>query len=299
MLDVYNSTGDAIKAIGSSNIESFGIYCKGYQGLQAESYSGGKSTLGDYVNGATFIGRLDYPSVGLLCKGYTGLQAQSHQLGNDYGVASLGTPLDGAAFDSPAAAGGNGLSLSGYYGLQAVGITESGIYARGALNQSGVTFAGFGTGNGMLLYAGDSGAALKTYSYAGKGIDAKEIGSVFTIDGVTGAGILDVLKKVVDDNGGATYDAALHSLASVKSQIGAALGLNATYTMDELAAEALPEKPTMAEAKMLTSMLQKNIVETTSNLQSLYDHAGTSKILQWALSDDGTTFTRDNAVSGA
>ena len=66
----------------------------------------------------------------------------------------------------------------------------------------------------------------------GRGIGANEIGIPFYIDGVPNAGILEVLKKIVDDNGGADFDATTDSLEKIASS--GATGLSAQQVRDAM-----------------------------------------------------------------
>jgi len=85
-----------------------------------------------------------------------------------------------------------------------------GIFAYGAVG--GMELSGAGTAAGLVVVTA-SGA---------RAINAKEIGEVFNIDGVTGASILDILKKIVDDAAGATYDATTDSLNAIRDRGDAA-----------------------------------------------------------------------------
>lgn len=66
--------------------------------------------------------------------------------------------------------------------------------------------------HGLALFGGASGRALY----------AKEIGAVLaSVDGLSNVGILGILGKILDDNGGADFDATTDSLEKISTAIGA------------------------------------------------------------------------------
>lgn len=71
-----------------------------------------------------------------------------------------------------------------------------------------------------------------------------------------------------------------------------------TDTMTELSQAAPSATPTMEEAIMLLYMAVRNKLTVTSTEKGFHNDAGT-KIAKKTLSDDGTTYTEDEAVSGA
>lgn len=71
-----------------------------------------------------------------------------------------------------------------------------------------------------------------------------------------------------------------------------------TDALAELAQGVPPSTPTMAEAVMLLYMAVRNQLTVTSSEKAFYNDAGT-KISKKVLSDDGTTYTEAEAVSGA
>lgn len=77
-------------------------------------------------------------------------------------------------------------------------------------------------GNAVDVSTDNSGShGLACYGAGtGRGIFAAEIGAKFDVDGVTGAGILEVLKKILDDNGGADFDATTDSLEKIAAAAG-------------------------------------------------------------------------------
>lgn len=125
--------------------------------------------------------------------------------------------------------GGAG-SIVGGDGLRLEGVNEGdGLYcdSGSAATAKGAVFNGRANGLFLSAVAGD-GFAIRGQGTgkhgitiisdaAGRDINAKELGAVFDIDGVTGAGILEVLKKFADDNGGVDYDAALDSLHEART----------------------------------------------------------------------------------
>jgi hypothetical protein len=71
-----------------------------------------------------------------------------------------------------------------------------------------------------------------------------------------------------------------------------------TDALAELAQGVPPATPTMAEAMMLLYMAVRNQITVTSTEKAFYNDAGT-KVSKKVLSDDGTTYTEAEAVSGA
>ena len=71
-----------------------------------------------------------------------------------------------------------------------------------------------------------------------------------------------------------------------------------TDTMTELSQAAPSATPTMEEAIMLLYMAVRNKLTVTSTEKGFHNDSGT-KIAKKTLSDDGTTYTEDEAVSGA
>lgn len=91
--------------------------------------------------------------------------------------------------------------------------------------------------------------------------------------------------------------AALNNLsaAQVNAEVVDALGVD---TIAELTQGIPTATPTIKQALMLLYMALRNKAATTSTEQAIYNDAGT-KIAKATLSDDGTTFTKDELVSGA
>jgi len=71
-----------------------------------------------------------------------------------------------------------------------------------------------------------------------------------------------------------------------------------TDTMTELSQAVPPATPTMEEAVMLLYMAVRNKLTVTNGEKGFYNDAGT-KVAKKTLSDDGTTYTESEAVSGA
>lgn len=77
----------------------------------------------------------------------------------------------------------------------------------------------------------------------------------------------------------------------------AGLGILTGPTLAELAQAVPPATPTFEEAVMFLYMALRNKLTVTSTEKSVFNDAGT-KIAKATLSDDGTTFTKDEFVSG-
>jgi hypothetical protein len=71
-----------------------------------------------------------------------------------------------------------------------------------------------------------------------------------------------------------------------------------TDTIAEPAQGAPPATPTFEEALMYVYFKLRNKSETTATEDALYDDAGTTKLMKAAVSDNGTTFTKAEYVSG-
>lgn len=84
------------------------------------------------------------------------------------------------------------------------------------------------------------------------------------------------------------------STAEVNSEVSDVLK---TDTISELGVAAPAATPTFENALMLVYMALRNKLDTTSTLLEVHNDAGTI-IAQATLSDDGTTFTRAEMVSG-
>lgn len=216
-LDIWATDESPLKLRTTSAAGSYpAIYAKGVgngngatlegagtgRGLECKAPGGGEGLLAFSASG-----------IGLLASGGTkGL----------FGAGGTG----GAVFECTNQ--GKGLNvLGGPAGGDAV--TFEVQYSGDAIESSGLNIGGrnYGirvvvqklTGNAILV-ASQDGSTVKMLSNANyRNLDAKEIGAVFNIDGVTAAGILDVLKKVVDDNGGADFDAATDSLNKISDSV--------------------------------------------------------------------------------
>lgn len=117
--------------------------------------------------------------------------------------------------------------------------------------------------------------------------------------------VVDAIKAVTDNlpNGGALTDlataaaiAALNdiSAADVNAEVVDALG---TDTISELSQGAPPATPTIKTALMLLYMNLRNKNTQTATEAAIYNDDGT-KIAKATISDDGTTFTKEEFVSG-
>lgn len=119
-----------------------------------------------------------------------------------------------------------------------------------------------------------------------------------TVIGATGQGLTSLataaeLLKVPKSDSNVTFNAT--ALASINAQVVDVLVVD---TVAELAQGAPPATPTLSQAIMLPYMALRNQSLTTASELGIYNDAGT-KIAKAALSDDGTTFTKAELVSGA
>ena len=112
-------------------------------------------------------------------------------------------------------------------GLRVRGVNAMGAYITGSARgievsggTDGVSIVGSSSHGVRIVTADSSSDGLNIGGGAnGKAINAKELGAVFNIDGVTNAGILDVLKKIVDNNGGADFSSATDSLHELQGTV--------------------------------------------------------------------------------
>lgn len=72
-----------------------------------------------------------------------------------------------------------------------------------------------------------------------------------------------------------------------------------TDTTSEMSQGAPPVDPTMEEMIAYLYFKMRNKQETTSSEDAIYDDAGTTKLFKSAISDDGTTFTKQEYGTGA
>jgi hypothetical protein len=94
-------------------------------------------------------------------------------------------------------------------------------------------------------------------------------------------------------------DAAISGLndVSVASVTAGVDDLLRTVTISEMAQQAPPAAPTLEEAVMYVYMALRNQVSVTAAIKTFSNSAGTV-IFKKVLSDDGTTYTEAEAVSG-
>lgn len=92
-----------------------------------------------------------------------------------------------------------------------------------------------------------------------------------------------------------THDIEAEGLASINAEVSDVLK---TDTISELSQGVPAATPTFETALMLVYMALRNKLTTTSTELGIYNDSGT-KIAKKVLSDDGTTYTEDEAVSGA
>lgn len=72
-----------------------------------------------------------------------------------------------------------------------------------------------------------------------------------------------------------------------------------TDTTSEMSQGAPPVDPTIEEMLAYPYFKMRNKQETTSSEDAIYDDAGTTKLFKSAISDDGTTFTKQEYGTGA
>lgn len=110
--------------------------------------------------------------------------------------------------------------------------------------------------------------------------------------------LIDAIKAVTDvESGVKAVVNALNNLsaAQVNAQV---LDVLSVDPIAELAQAVPAVTPTVFTALMYLYMIARNKLLTTSSELSIHNDAGL-KIVKRALSDDGTTFTEDEAESGA
>jgi archaellum component FlaC len=228
-LDIENDAGTALRAVSVGG-NGHGIHAQG-----DGTVGHGIFARGDDVAGMGHgIRALGAPGGwGMQISGKVGVSIEASD-GNALQCSAGGTGYDGILAQGSGNAGhgiqaqgggttGNGILAQGYgtgNGIHAFGgdlggdgiraeadgpDVGNGINAIANGNGHGIKATGDGAGHGMSLVKGSTG----------KDLDADEIGTIFDIDGVTGAGILEVLKKFADDNGGADFDATTDSLEKI------------------------------------------------------------------------------------
>jgi len=130
-------------------------------------------------------------------------------------------------------------------------------------------------------------SSRSTFNAASDTVDAAKIsGSAAAADSVeANIGNLDV----------AVSSRSTLTAVSVNTEVADVIRTDA---LAELAQGVPPATPTMAEAMMLLYMAVRNQITVTSTEKAFYNDAGT-KVSKKVLSDDGTTYTEAEAVSGA
>jgi len=305
---VGSGTGHGLNALSGAGATGNGILAqsqaangRGIEALGAGSNAGIKAKGGATGAGINARGG-DTSGDGLICQADTD--------GHGLNIAALGASKNGINIDSDAAEGinvtaaQNAVKLNptwagilvdgGTSGITLLPATGSAIY--GVSGSSGGVAAVYFKGNtgtddaGMLLEGDGSGDGLRAAGgVTGRDIYADEIGARFDIDGVTGAGILEVLKKFADDNGGADYDATTDSLEKQTNQIVTIDGIVDSILEDT--GTTLPATLTTIEGKIDTiDGIVDDILVDTNELQTDWTDGGRlDLILDSILEDTGTT----------
>ncbi len=140
------------------------------------------------------------------------------------------------------------------------------------------------------------------YLVAGTGV-----GQVRLLDSYVGGTFVAEVHPDWLTNPDATSDYTIHAIAPTNTHDIEAEGLASINAemVDVLKTDALAEvaqgvpsaTPTFEKALMLMYMALRNQLLTTASELSIYNDAGT-KIAKKALSDDGTTYTEDEMISG-
>lgn len=230
----YNGNGIYISS-GSDGGGGYGVYIRGldnHSGIYAIGHGIGNGAV---FQGGDLDGVTEHDGAGLAVLGGAYGNGMSSEGGSTsgHGILAVSGVEDGDGIRATVSGTGDGI---GAYGGNTVG---NGAYfkSRAITNGHGINAVGYGTGDGINTIGGDNGHGLKAIggSVGGDGIralattqgngiyiraagssvrdlNAGEIGGVFDVDGVTDAGVLDVLKKILDDNDGADYDATTDSL---------------------------------------------------------------------------------------
>ena len=236
-------TGNGIEAVGGSTSGS-GIKAHAQDGDGHGIEAIGDPTAAGTGSGIHATGGLSGNGIEAVGGSTTGAGIYAHATaGNNDGIEAVGNNL-GAGLFCGGGATGNGIEALGG-GTSGDGIkayadnSGDGISATGAGNGHGMDCDGAGTGEGISATGGATGEGMECIGGAtsgagfraaatnnndagmelvkhgtGKDIDSDQtdyIGTPANIDG-GGATLADNLKKIADDNGGATFDATTDSL---------------------------------------------------------------------------------------
>lgn len=109
---------------------------------------------------------------------------------------------------------------------------------------------------------------------------------------------------------GATIDGksvnAVLAVFSIENRFPSAAAINTEVTdvlkidtISEPSQAAPPATPTFEDMIAYIYFMMRNKIETTASETALYDNAGTTKLIKSQISDDGTTFTKEEYISGA
>ncbi len=209
--------------------------------------------------------------------------------GDGSAVEIVGGATNGAGVTISGTGTGHGVSVT-----SGTGATGNAVnIAAASTNGFGVSTTGIGSGDGMIATGGLTGSGIKGTGggTSGHGIYAKAAG--------TGHGI--------SANGGGVAGDGLHAEADNDGDgiegVGAGAGnfdLNTLETTDaipELLQATPSATPTLRQAVMLPYMALRNKRETTATLTKITNDAATV-IAKATLSDNGTTFTKEEFESG-
>jgi|LGVF01.2.fsa_nt_gb hypothetical protein len=116
----------------------------------------------------------------------------------------------------------------------------------------------------------------------------------FADDGYT-PGTHKVNGVVLVDTSATLTDLGATAKTSVNTEMVDVMTLD---TIAEPSQGAMPVAPTFAEAIKYLYFRMRNKTETTAGEDSVYDDVGTTKLFKATISDDGTTFTKAEYISG-
>lgn len=187
---------------------------------------------------------------------------------NGNGFAAAGGASSGAGFKASASNAEGILSLGGGSGSNGMTITP------GSGSAHGLSITGIGTGHGIITTGGStSGDGLKC------------------VHGGTGKDIRGNITGTIDTTTAVTNDVGITQAGADKVFGGSGAAMSEVV-------QAIPSAtPNPLTALMLLYMVLRNKLTVSGSTKSFFNDAGVC-IVKKAISDDGTTYTEAQAVSG-